>query len=294
MPVLLFFFSVLLCLSQPLLAAQAQLEVAINEALSLSFVQIPAGSFTLGDAQGQADEKPLQPVKLAAFYMQRHEISRAQYAAFAKQQQVPSRGCWYFNGKWQYDKKLNWQNPGYAQAPNEPAVCISWQDVKAYINWLNSHSKAYFFRLPSEAEWEYAARAGSASTYFWGEKAASLCDYANSADQSILRLFPNFSAAPCHDGFERSAPVGSFLANPWGLYDVYGNAWEWVQDCWNERYDKSRADGQARQSGDCARRVFRGGGWGDIPRFARSGIRNRTAAHKAKDDIGFRLVVELR
>ena len=92
----------------------------------------------------------------------------------------------------------------------------------------------------------------------------------------------------------RSAPVGQFAASPWGLFDIYGNAWEWVQDCWNVRYDFQHLQGEARLQGDCDRRVFRGGGWGDIPRFARSALRNRTAAVNAKDDIGFRLVLERR
>ncbi len=255
------------------------------------FSKIDGGIFNMGDLDGQEDELPIRNVKIKSFYLQVTEVTIEQYSNF----QIPSKdgldnGCWYFESGWKYSKTLNWKNPGYQQDRNHPVVCVSWIDVERFIERINSLS-IHQFRLPTEAEWEYAARANSTSTFYWGSDPTGLCTHANASDLQTLKRFPSFVSNRCDDGFLETAPVGSFQSNPFGLYDVYGNVWEWTQDCWNDSYINAPLDDSAWLTGDCSRRVFRGGGWGDNPKFARSSLRNRAPSDQRKDDIGFRLVL---
>ncbi len=272
--------------------AQEKIDLDIN-GIKMQFVTIPAGEFIMGDKDGQRDERPRHPVSIDSFYMQTTEITVEQFDIFANATNHPTNfGCWYFNSGWLFSAELNWRNPGYPQQPNHPAVCISWNDTQQFITWLNQQQQEYRFRLPTEAEWEYAARAGSHERYYWGSDPSGLCTHANASDKQTLKHFPSFRSNDCDDGYVETSPVGNYLANSYGLFDVYGNAWEWTQDCWHESYSHAPEDGSAWE-GNCMRRVFRGGGWGDNPKFARSGLRNRTEANKHKDDIGFRLVLEI-
>ena len=149
-------------------------------------------------------------------------------------------------------------------------------------------------RLPSEAEWEYAARAGSATAFHWGESTGSVCKYANVLDVAGRMQRPNwFWSNDCMDGYAHTAPVGSFPANPWGLYDVTGNVWEWVQDCWHSDYTGAPTDGSPWiEGGDCSRRVNRGGGWGNHARTLRSAKRDADMAEGYGDAFGLRVVRE--
>jgi formylglycine-generating enzyme required for sulfatase activity len=142
-------------------------------------------------------------------------------------------------------------------------VCVSWQDATAYSDWLarKTHRKV---RLPSEAEFEYAARASSSGSRYWGSDELGACRYANVLDQTALKFIPgtqNWAALvhPCSDGFAFTSPVGSFRPNRWGLYDMLGNVWEWTQDCYHDSYLGAPAQGTAWTSGDCNFRVDRGG-----------------------------------
>ncbi len=147
----------------------------------------------------------------------------------------------------------------------KPAVDISWSDTGDYLRWLSGKTHAAY-RLPTEAEWEYAARAdakkenGAAPRYFFGDKADRLCEYANGADVSVGVL--PYANRLCDDGVGRETSiVGRYKPNEWGLYDMLGNAWEWVQDCWHETYEKAPADGSAWSDAECPRHVVRGGSW---------------------------------
>ncbi len=271
---------------------QACLTRVVEKPFAIELVWIPQGRFVMGDVQGggQSDEKPLHQVRIEGFWMMRTEVTRGMFEQFvARTGYDAGNRCWVHEGGWVEKEGLNWRNPGFAQDENHPVTCVNWHDAKAFTAWLNLETGERL-RLPSEAEWEYAARAGSDTTYYTGNDPAMLCSHANAADQSALQQYPGFAVNACNDGYARTAPVAVFAANPWGLHDIYGNVWEWVEDCWNTSYAGAPGDSSAYLGGDCSRRGFRGGGYGDIPRFARSTLRNRDRALHRKDDIGFRLV----
>ena len=165
----------------------------------------------------------------------------------------------------------NWRNPGFKQSAKEPVVCLSWNDTQRYIKWL-SEKTGERYRLPSEAEWEYAARAGSETKYFFGNSTSDLCRSANGAAAETDFSWRN---KDCRDGYKRTAPAASFTANAFGLYDMHGNVREWTQDCWNDSYKGAPSDGSAWLSGECGRRVLRGGSWLSNPTFLRSANRYR-------------------
>ena len=267
-------------------------------------VVLRPGQFEMGSstAGAQSDEAPVHTVTIAySFALSRCEVSVAEFAAFVDDSGYRTSAengsvCWVLDPDTDsgFSKKANasWRSPGFAQQPDYPAVCISWDDAIAYIEWLNGKSGSSF-RLPSEAELEYAIRGGTQEDYPWGQ--ASQCGYTNAADQSMSPELQKFhkskgwSLAECDDGYGYTAPVASYPANPFGLYDVSGNAWEWTQDCWNENYGEALSDGSAWETGECDRRVLRGGSWNLSPESLRSA--NRLGFDRVQGDssVGFRL-----
>ena len=159
-----------------------------------------------------------------------------------------------------------------------PVINVSWDDAREYVAWLSGQTGAEY-RLLSEAEWEYAARAGSQTAYSWGNDIG--VNRANCGDWGS-------SLGACGDRWEVTAPVGSFEPNPFGVHDMHGNVWEWVEDCWNGGYAGAPTDGRAWRSGDCTQRVLRGGSWG-LPRYLRSAYRNRFTSGNRKFNNGFRV-----
>ena len=160
-----------------------------------------------------------------------------------------------------------------------PMINVSWDDAQGYVRWL-SRETGQRYRLLSEAEWEYVARAGTGTARYWGDSAAAQCRYANGADaahvpwrQEIDSLYDSSYAARCSDGYGYTAPVGSYEPNAFGLHDILGNVWEWTDDCWNGSYAGAPADGSAWRSGDCSQRVLRGGSWNLGPVDLRSASR---------------------
>ena len=146
---------------------------------------------------------------------------------------------------------------------DDPVRCVTWNDAQAYVQWLNSVSGGGY-RLPSEAEWEYAARAGTRTAYFWGDSDAAACLYANVFGtfkyQRKGEWHTKAGKYPCSDGHMSAAPVGSYRPNQWGLYDTIGNVAEWVEDCWHNSYRGTPpSDGSAWRSGECSTRIARGG-----------------------------------
>ena len=169
-------------------------------------------------------------------------------------------------------------------------INVSWEDARAYVRWLSGET-GYEYRLLTEAEWEYVARAGTQTARYWGESESGQCRYGNGYDQTGLAelRFTYVDPASCSDGYARTAPVGMFEPNGFGLYDVLGNAWEWTQDCWNASYAGAPADGSAWSSGDCSWRVLRGGSWGSEPSKLRSALHFRYLAGDRGYDHGFRV-----
>jgi formylglycine-generating enzyme required for sulfatase activity len=165
------------------------------------------------------------------------------------------------------DPAKSWRNPGYPQDDAHPVTCISWEDAHAYVMWLSQYT-GRTYRLLTEAEWEYAARAGTATTRFWGDDADKSCDYANGADRSTAQRVPgadNWYVANCDDRYAYTAPAGSYRPNAFGLHDMLGNVEEWTQDCWIGNYRGAPTDASAVAAGDCSLRVVRGGSWDDAP-----------------------------
>jgi formylglycine-generating enzyme required for sulfatase activity len=189
-----------------------------------------------------------------------------------------------------WEQGVSWRHPGFRQTNDHPVVCVNWKDAKVYLEWL-SRKTGQVYRLPSEAEWEYAARAGSADRFFFGNSVSNLCKYGNGVDASSDFKWQN---KKCKDGYgSGTAPVGNFLPNEFGLYDTIGNVWEWLEDCWNDNYFNAPEDGSSWDTGDCSHRGTRGGSWLNDPRFLRSAHRNRLFHLYRKYNTGFRVVREI-
>ena len=257
-------------------------------------VVIPAGTFRMGSPaseEGRFDsEGPQHRVTVSSFALGRYEVTRDEYRTFVEATWHPSSGCRILNeGGWTNDDDASWREPGFAQGSGHPAVCVNWNDTQAYVRWL-SRETGESYRLPSEAEWEYAARGGTTKSRYWGNESSSQCGHANGADAATKRVYSDWTVAACDDGAVRTAPVGSYSANAFGLFDVLGNVWEWTEDCWHDSYRGGPSDGRAwTVGGNCGRRVLRGGSWINGPRNLRSAARGRDTTGVRYDLAGFRV-----
>jgi len=262
-------------------------------------VVLPPGEFVMGspltEVGRDSDEGPRHQVRLAkSFAVAKYKVTRAEYAAFVKATgHADGAGCWvwgeHFSGRWQADGNKSWRDPGFEQTDQDPVVCVNWDDAKAYAVWLTQKT-GKSFRLLTEAESEYAARAGSTSSRPWGEDSRAACRYANVADQTAEAKVQHIGTwIECDDGYANTSPVGVFLPNAFGLYDTIGNAWEWVEDCYHESYEGAPPDGRAWTSGECSEHVARGGSWDNYPRNMRSAFRYRAAPPTRTSSLGFRL-----
>ena len=258
-------------------------------------VVILAGRFTMGSPDGEAgryaNEGPQHEVRIShSFALGKYEVTKSELELFVDETGLVTDGCRVLDGtRWKADDSRGWRDPGFPQGEHHPAVCVNWEDAKKYVDWL-SRKTGKEYRLPSESEWEYAVRAGTTTARFWGDDPASACTYADVADQTTKRshkVIQTFHS--CEDGFVYTAPVGSFRANPFGLHDMLGNVWEWVEDCWNPSYSGAPKEGGAWTSGDCTRRVVRGGSWGLAPGDVRSAKRNWFDAPNRSSVLGFRV-----
>jgi formylglycine-generating enzyme required for sulfatase activity len=223
------------------------------------------------------------------FGLGKYDVTRGEFAAFSRETgYAVTGGCTVqLEHKYLHPIGASWQNPGFRQTDRDPVVCVSWRDAKAYVAWLNGklrdnaqmgHHARY--RLPSEAEWEYAARAGQQTTRWWGDPIGinnANCDGCGSVWDT-----------------KGTAPVGSFRPNPFGLYDVLGNAWQWVEDCWNGNYDGAPLDGSAWTTGTCEQHVMRGGDWSNDPWVLRSAMRSKSNIDQRANYLGFRVAQTLR
>ena len=221
--------------------------------VSLEMVRIEPGTFQMGSSQGGSAERPVHEVTIRqGFYLGKYEVTQAQWEAVMGSNPSRFRGC-----------------------GDCPVESVSWGGAQAFIRKLNEMEGKNRYRLPSEAEWEYAARAGTTTRYSWGDEIGSNrgnCDGCGSQWDD-----------------EKTAPVGSFPANAWGLHDMHGNVWEWVQDCWNGNYEGAPADGSAWERGNCSIRVLRGGSWFINPWHLRAANRNWFSTGSRDISFGFRI-----
>jgi formylglycine-generating enzyme required for sulfatase activity len=266
-------------------------------------VVIPGGRFEMGAAPGEEEaegvpdqfrnrSQPRRMVGVGPFAAGRFEVTRGQYRAFVQATGREDNGCWVWTGKEVVqDASKGWRDPGYTQDDGHPVACVSWDDAKAYTVWL-SRRTGKTYRLLTEAEWEYAARAGTVTRRYWGDDGNRSCAYANTFDRTAKRIVPgfsNFQSAECDDGHAYTAPVGRYQANAFGLYDMLGNVWEWTEDCWNDNYAGAPADGRAWTAGDCGRRVLRGGSWVGDPGLVRAADRDWDTSAGRNGSGGFRV-----
>ena len=276
-------------------------------------VLIPAGSFTMGVPPGEDereklpasfsdDARPQHKVTIAnAFYMGKYTVTRAEFARFVDATGPrPVGGCYTYerasNGAFSFNQRddRGWKNPGFPQTDRDPAVCVSAEDADAFAAWL-SRETHQDYRLPSEAQWEYAARAGTTTARYWGDGRDDACLYANVADRTLVKAWNIAKPDPeqyfsCSDGFSFTAPVGSFRPNGFGLHDMLGNVWQWTADPWHGDYKGAPPDGSVWiTNGDSGRRVLRGGSWGSNPGFVRAGVRSGSDRRSRNYVFGFRL-----
>jgi len=258
-------------------------------------VVIPSGAFDMGSPDSEAgrgdDEGPVHQVNVATFALGKTEITRGQFAAFVKKTKYNTGDkCWTLEGGNFEEHSGNWSKPGYPQNDKHPVTCINWDDAKAYAKWL-SRKTGKKYRLPTEAEWEYAARGNTSTARYWGDNPVDACEYANAADmtaQAQIHGATSWSVHHCTDGFAYTAPVGSFKPSAYGLNDMLGNVWEWTEDNYHDSYKDAPTDGSAWQ-GDDAKRVLRGGSWNNSPSNIRAAIRYASKPDVRFSSFGFRL-----
>ncbi len=231
----------------PVVVEQGGFEVMSNT-IGMQLVKLPGGNFVMGD--DGAGRSPAHEVEVRSFYMAAHEVTQAQWQA------------------------VMGFNPSQYKDPRRPVENVTWLETQSFLEQLNRNEGTNKYRLPSEAEWEYAARAGSEGQYFFGDDVSQLRRYA---------------------WFDANAKIGTQAAgrsqpNPWGLFDMYGNVWEWVQDCWHEDYTDAPSDSRVWGGGDCSQRVLRGGGWANQANYLGSTVRGTYEAKFEDSSNGFRVV----
>jgi formylglycine-generating enzyme required for sulfatase activity len=293
-------------------------EIALDlaENVKLKLVLLPAGKFLMGSGpkelelvkresgkttvlgeQAQSDEDPQHEVTLSRpFYLGAFHVTRGQFAAFAAaggyQTDAEREGsALAWDGvRWGKVGGASWKKPGFAQADDHPAVCLSHRDAAAFCQWLGRKAgKA--IALPTEAQWEYACRAGTATAYQWGDAPDDGKGWANAADQTARKaLFEKWSYFNWDDGFACTSPVGKFKPNNFGLSDMHGNACQWCSDWYDKGYyaKSPKADPPGPAGG--AHRVLRGGGWFTPPLGCRSAARDRMMPDYRYSYFGFRVM----
>jgi formylglycine-generating enzyme required for sulfatase activity len=263
-------------------------------------VVIPAGKFTMGSSAAEkswavshgatpesvSDEAPQHTVSLQSFAIGKYDVTRSEYATFVRETgYAPEEGC-YDNGNPNSPKQAgaSWKAPGFSQTEHDPVVCVSWQDAQAYISWLNEKLRRHGsasgngpYRLPIESEWEYAARAGTTTRFWWGD---------NEGDAAAHASYKDNSNSQTHR-------AGLKPANHFGLYDMVGNVWQWTEDCYAESYADAPTDGSAAAAGNSCLRVDRGGSWHYPAWLLRPATRERNPADYRDKVMGFRVAKTL-
>jgi formylglycine-generating enzyme required for sulfatase activity len=270
---------------------------------NMEFVWVPGGCFSMGQTKNEyqyllettgkqtyqnhfLDERPQHEVCVDSFWMGTYEVTQAAYQKYRQSTDNPA-------GFQDMDCNGPLNNKA-TSTPNHPVTCIHWEQAKAFLEWLIlQHKGEYTFRLPTEAEWEYAARAGTQTMRYWGDSSNTACEYANVADQSTQEKYPiDQPVHECSDSFAHIAPVGQFKPNDFGLYDMLGNVWEWSEDNYNALFYKQKVASQQNpmyQINDPVH-TLRGGGWYSGPAYVRSAIRDKSNFDIRHVNVGFRVV----
>lgn len=298
--------------------------------LGMRFTLVPAGEFMMGSEESPqtlaiaypqleykrfldlADEAPVHRVRITRpFYLGQHEVTVGQFRRFLQasgyrpESEADGTGGYGYNPEYDpaksvrgdafegRDRRYSWRNPGFPQTDDHPVVNVSWNDAVAMAKWLSEQEGATY-RLPTEAEWEYAARAGTRTRYHSGDDPQSLLKTANVFDADAAGNWPKWKnqALNVRDGYAFTAPAGSFAPNAFGLYDMHGNVWEWCSDWYAEDYyARSPVDDPAGPA-DGTVHVRRGGSWHTWPFYVRASYRNWNSAQTRYTLVGFRLVRE--
>ncbi|MBF0563295.1 MAG: formylglycine-generating enzyme family protein, partial [Alphaproteobacteria bacterium] len=264
-------------------------------------VVVPDGRFEMGSPVSEAgrdsDEGPVHTVTVPArLAVGRYPVTRGEYQRFIAAKGARPAGCTVLkNGIFTPDPETDWSKPGFEQTDTHPVTCVSWQDARDYAAWL-AETTGKPYRLLTEAEWEYAARGGTTTPWFWGTDPGVACQHANLADRVALAKvgIGGADVLSCEDGFAFTSPVTQFPANGFRLYDMAGNLFQWVADCY--RPDYSGASGVATESraeANCSARLIRGGAWTSPVRQARSGSRVWEHPEHRGFNIGFRVARDL-
>jgi formylglycine-generating enzyme required for sulfatase activity len=265
-------------------------------------VVIPAGSFMMGSPDNEtgrdSSEGPQHKETIPrAIAVSKYLVTYEEYKKFMDATgRDAGATCWYYRDeedRWIPKDGRTYADPGFDQRSNSPAVCLNLGDARAYAAWL-SKVTGQNYHLPSEAEWEYAARAGTKTARYWGDGDKDQCAYANGADQSWKKKYPKDPGfnPNCDDGYAFTAPVGSFKPNAFGLYDMLGNSWQLTQDCLSGGYSASDGKG-VPQLGACEKHVIRGGSFGRGAKFLRSAYRGGMKEDVRGVSNSIRLVREL-
>ncbi|HPF26524.1 MAG TPA: formylglycine-generating enzyme family protein [Steroidobacteraceae bacterium] len=267
-------------------------------------VVVPPGEFIMGETEDPEPERlegPKRAVRIDySFAVGKFELTNGEYRRFveATGHKTAGTGCNVFL----VDKVIatpgtSWADPDYGRPirDDEPVACIRWSDAKSYVSWLAGHTGKKY-RLLTEAEWEYAARAGTQGRYVWDTaQTGAPCRVANTHDKSGAKAAPTLPslAADCDDGYAGVAPVGQFAPNAFGLYDMIGNVWEWIEDCYEMPYGATGVDGSAQLAVGCDRRGSRGGSWRTDLKRQRPAFRGRDPEALTSQIFGTRVARDL-
>jgi len=258
---------------------------------------IQGGTFMMGAAPGERDatkyEQPQRQMTIKSFLIGKFAITREQFAAFVRGAHYQPSGSCDAEGRNQMSTQFTWDRPGmnaYTQTARDPVVCVSWDDANSYVQWLAKITgKPY--RLPSEAEWEYAARAGLTGAFMWDDgDAKGMCRYANVADLSAREEHPGWNTAGCNDGHPYTAPVDALKPNAFGVHGMLGNVKQWAADCPSQLSDMP-GDGSP-VGGDCTDHMVRGSAWNSPPSLVRFAYREHVPSTYAANNIGFRVALD--
>lgn len=250
-------------------------------------VVVPEGEYMMGSPEDEPErygnEGPQHRVKIARrFAVGKLAVTRDEFEKFVNETSYsPGDKCFTLEDNKPEDRiGRSFLKPGFDQDGKHPVVCINWDDAKAYVAWL-SKKTGKLYRLLSESEWEYVARAGTTTPFWWGSSI--------STDQANYDGNSTYGGGGKGVDRQKTVPADMFKPNPWGLYQVNGNAFEWVEDCWNETYQYAPSDDWVRLAGNCSRHVRRGGAWNFGPKMLRSAYRDSRPALTRASNLGMRV-----